>query len=73
MSKIESNSWVVEYDVDYDTRMFTVTRVINVDGKEYPRHNRPHTFVIAADELGAFNAGTRVMRQLGLIPNESNA
>lgn len=68
MSEAKLYDWVAEFDVDYDTRTFVVSRVVNVDGKEYPPHRRPHTFVSAGDELGAFHAGNKIMRRLGFNP-----
>ena len=65
MSDIKQSDWAVEFDVDYTHRTFVVTRVLNVEGLEYPRHYNPHTFVRAADELGAFGAGVNTMLNLG--------
>lgn len=65
MTEIKQTDWVVEFDVDYTHRTFRVERVLNVENMEYPPHGDPHTFVRAADELGAFTGGVNVMRKLG--------
>ena len=64
MSK--EKEWVVEFDIDYEKRTFAVKRVIDVTESEYPRHNRyGHTFIGAADELGAFSSAVNRMEKLG--------
>lgn len=65
MTEIKLTDWVVEFDVDYTHRTFRVKRVLNQSAVDYGSRTTPHTFVRAADELGAFSGGVTVMRKLG--------
>lgn len=68
VSEIADVEWVAEVIIDHTYKHFTVKRVTNVSGQrgDVSLLFRPFVFVKASDELGAFNAAIRVMRDLNL-------
>lgn len=69
VSEIKKMDWVVEYKLNYKNQTYTVKRVTQVTGEQHiPRLFEPYTYVCGADELGAFNAGAKLIRNLGFRP-----
>lgn len=69
MREIEHKEWMVEATISWVAKTFAVKRVTDVTGQAYAESAfRPFVLVLAPDELGAFAAGVRALRNMDLTP-----
>lgn len=65
--EIEHKEWMVEVTVNWVAKTFAVKRVTDVTGQKYAESAfRPFVLVLAPDEIGAFAAGARALRNMDL-------
>lgn len=66
---IKQTVWAVQYELNYKNLTYTVKHVTDLGSdSDVSDLFVPYSKVLASDELGAFNAGAKLIRNLGFRP-----
>ena len=69
MNGIKQSVWAVQYELNYKNQTYTIKHVADLGAdSDVSDLFVPYSRVLASDELGAFNAGAKLIRNLGFRP-----
>lgn len=66
---LKQSVWAVQYDLNYKNQTYTIKHVTDLGSdSDVSDLFVPYSRVLASDELGAFNTGAKLIRNLGFRP-----